>query len=69
MSLWVQKYLALSPRTRIIGGVAIMAYASTALFLSDKAEEKFGMVPTPEDMEKLRGAIPRIRTVGKDEVP
>jgi hypothetical protein len=46
-----------------------MGYAATALFLSDKAEEKFGLSPKPEDREKLRQAIPKIRTVEKDEVP
>lgn len=63
------KYLSLSPRTRIIAGIAIMSYAATGLFLSDKAEEKFGLVPTEEDKEKLRQAIPKIRTVDRDEVP
>jgi hypothetical protein len=63
------KYLALSPRTRIIAGVGIMTYAATALYLSDKAEEKFGLVPTPEDKEKLHHAIPKIRAVDRDEVP
>jgi hypothetical protein len=46
-----------------------MAYAATGLFLSDKAEEKFGLSPTPEDHAKLRQAIPKIRTVDRDEVP
>jgi hypothetical protein len=45
-----------------------MGYAGTALYLSDKAEEKFGLVPKPEDKEKLRQAIPKIRTVEKDEM-
>jgi hypothetical protein len=45
-----------------------MGYAATALFLSDKAEEKFGLTPTPEDKEKLRQALPKIRTVEKDEL-
>jgi hypothetical protein len=45
-----------------------MGYAATGLFLSDKAEEKFGLTPTPEDHERLRQAIPKIRTVEKDEL-
>lgn len=63
------KYLALSPKTRIIAGIAIMSYAGFGILLSNRAEEKFGLVPTEEDKQKLRQAIPRIRTVERDEVP
>lgn len=40
-----------------------MAYAGFGLLVSDKMEQKFGMVPNEEDKEALRGAIPRIRSV------
>lgn len=43
-----------------------MAYATFGLFLSDKAEETFGMVPTEQDREQLREVLPKIRTVDKD---
>jgi hypothetical protein len=42
-----------------------MAYAGLGLFLSDKAEEKFGLTPTEKDKEELRNALPKITTVEK----
>lgn len=42
-----------------------MAYAGLGMFLSDKAEEKFGLVPTEQDREDLRNAIPKITTIDK----
>ena len=42
-----------------------MAYAGVGLFLSDKAEEKFGLTPTEKDREELRNALPKITTVDK----
>ena len=44
-----------------------MAYASAGLFLSDKAEERFGMVPSAKEKEELDRAIPKIRFVDKDK--
>jgi hypothetical protein len=44
-----------------------MGYAIAGLYLSDTAEEKFGMKATDEDREKLREMIPKIHTVDKDE--
>jgi hypothetical protein len=41
-------------------GVGIVAYAGLGLFLSDKAEEKFGLVPTEKDKEELKKAMPKI---------
>lgn len=46
-------------------GVSIMAYAGFGMFVSDKAEEQLGFVPTEKDKEDLRKAIPRITTVDK----
>lgn len=43
-----------------------MAYAAGALYLSDKAEETFGLKATEEDKEKLRQALPTITTVERD---
>jgi hypothetical protein len=44
-----------------------MAYAGAGMFLSDKAEEKFGFVPTEKDKEDLRGSIPKIRTIEREK--
>ena len=46
-----------------------MAYAVAGLYLSDTAEEKFGMKATDEDKAKLREMIPKIHAVDKDESP
>jgi hypothetical protein len=61
------KYTALPAKTRLIAGIGVMVYAGAALYLSDKAEEKFGLLATEEDKEKLRKALPRITTVDRDE--
>ena len=42
-----------------------MAYAGVGMFLSDKAEEKLGFVPTEKDKEDLRNAIPKITVVDR----
>ena len=38
-----------------------MGYASLGLLLSDKAEEKLGLVPTEKDKDDLRRMVPKIR--------
>jgi hypothetical protein len=48
-------------------GVGVMAYAGAGLFLSDKAEEKFGLTPTDKDLEELKGALPKITTVDRKD--
>lgn len=57
LSRW---YKGIAPKTRIIIGVGIVAYAGLGLFLSDKAEERFGLVPTEKDKEDLQKAMPKI---------
>ncbi|KAF2035309.1 hypothetical protein EK21DRAFT_107429 [Setomelanomma holmii] len=64
MAVW-QWYKGITPKTRLAIGVGIMAYAGIGLYLSDKAEEKFGLVPTEKDKEELRNALPKITTVEK----
>ena len=44
-------------------GAGIMTYAVAGLYLSDKAEEKLGLVPTERDKEELRDALPKIVAV------
>lgn len=44
-----------------------MAYAGFGMFMSDRVEEKFGLVPTEQDKEELKRAMPRIITVDKDK--
>lgn len=44
-----------------------MGYAVLGLFLSDKAEEKFGFTPTEQDKQKLREAVPKIHMVEREK--
>ena len=62
-----RKYRRIAPKTRILLGVGVMAYASIALVLSDKAEEKFGLVPSEKDKEELEKVIPKIIPFDKRE--
>ena len=62
-----RKYLALTPRTRIIIGLGVMAYAGFALYLSDHAEDKFNLKATEEEKKKLNEMIPKIRIIDRPE--
>jgi len=66
MSLW-HSYRSLSPRTRLIIGGGIMAYAGFGLLVSDKAEQILGFTPTEEDKRKLQEVLPKVHLVGKDK--
>ncbi|KAH9829072.1 hypothetical protein Tdes44962_MAKER09186 [Teratosphaeria destructans] len=66
MSLWTS-YRNLSPRTRLILGGGVMAYAVFGLFVSDKAEAALGFTPTEQDRQRLKEAMPRISVVDKDK--
>jgi hypothetical protein len=50
-------------------GCGFMAWSFIGLALSDAAEKKFGLEPSPEETEKLKRAIPRITAVDRDERP
>jgi hypothetical protein len=60
-------YTNLAPKTRLGVGVAIIAWGCAGLYLSDKAEEKFGYTPTEEDKSALRDMAPKITTVEKNQ--
>ena len=49
----------------MIIGAGIMAYAGAGIYLSDKAEEKFGLTPTEQDLKDLREALPKISTIDR----
>jgi len=66
MSLW-QSYRNISQRTRLLIGGGIMAYAVFGLFVSDRAEQALGLVPTEEDKQRLKGSLPRIHTVEREK--
>ncbi|KAH6895458.1 hypothetical protein B0T10DRAFT_477976 [Thelonectria olida] len=56
----------LSPKTRAGVGLAVIAWGTAGLYLSDRAEQKFGYTPTEEDKAKLDAYTPRIITVDKE---
>ncbi|EME38342.1 hypothetical protein DOTSEDRAFT_29401 [Dothistroma septosporum NZE10] len=62
-----KSYRNITPRTRVIIGAGIMAYAAAGLFLSDKAEQSFGFTPTEEDKKKLRDAVPTVHMVEREQ--
>ncbi|CAG5143954.1 uncharacterized protein ALTATR162_LOCUS1453 [Alternaria atra] len=64
MAVW-QWFKGIPPKTRMIIGVGVMAYAGAGLYISDKAEEKFGLTPTEKDREELRDVLPKVSTVEK----
>jgi len=49
----------------MIIGAGVMAYAGAGLYISDKAEEKFGLTPTEKDRKQLQDVIPKISTIEK----
>lgn len=61
-----RSYRNLSPRTRLMLGGGVMAYAVFGLFISDRAEEAFGFTPTEEDKKRLREAVPKIHIIEKE---
>ncbi|KAK4917423.1 hypothetical protein LTR17_027070 [Elasticomyces elasticus] len=64
MPLW-DSYRALPMTTKLLIGGGIMAYATFGLMASDVAEEKLGLVPTEEDKQRLKEAIPKIHAVDR----
>lgn len=48
-------------------GLGIIGYSGVGILLSNGAERHFGMVPTEEDRERLRKAIPKITTADRNQ--
>ncbi|KAI9372106.1 hypothetical protein BJX61DRAFT_543056 [Aspergillus egyptiacus] len=66
MSLW-SSYKSLSPKTRALFGVGVMAWAAIGLWTSPQVEQAMGMVPTEEERAELdRKLAIRISRVDKD---
>ncbi|OAG01314.1 uncharacterized protein CC84DRAFT_1053579, partial [Paraphaeosphaeria sporulosa] len=58
-------YKGIPTRTRMLVGVGVMGYAAAAMFVTDRLEEKMGLVPTEKDKEELNRAIPKITVVDR----
>ncbi|GJP90432.1 hypothetical protein CBS63078_3309 [Aspergillus niger] len=66
MSFW-SSYRSLSPKTRALFGIGVMAWASIGLWVSPQVENAMGMAPTKEEQEELdRKLAVRISRVEKD---
>ncbi|KAL4927655.1 uncharacterized protein BDV17DRAFT_292395 [Aspergillus undulatus] len=52
MSLW-SSYKSLTPKTRAIFGLGVMAWASIGLWAQPQVEQAMGMVPTAEEQAEL----------------
>ena len=63
----IRSYRGLSPKTRMLIGGGIMAYAMFGLTLSDKAEEAFGFTPSEKDKTDLRNSVPKVHMVGREK--
>lgn len=59
MPLW-RTYTALQPRTRIILGLSIIAYASIVMYATDQVSPSLGFEATEKDREELRRYVPRV---------
>ncbi|EEP77301.1 predicted protein [Uncinocarpus reesii 1704] len=65
MSLW-KSYRNLSPRTRLVFGFGLMAYAAFGLWAEPRVEKTLGMLPTEAEKAELDKNISvRIRAVEK----
>ncbi|KAG5939275.1 hypothetical protein E4U59_003244 [Claviceps monticola] len=66
----LKAYKNLSPKTRLYFGIGVMAWGTIGLYLSDKAEEKYGFTPSEEDKEALWKFVPKVTVVertGKEQ--
>lgn len=46
-------------------GLGVIAYSGLGIWVSNGAEKHFGMVPSEEEKERLKRAIPKITTVDR----
>ncbi|KAA8650513.1 hypothetical protein EYZ11_003297 [Aspergillus tanneri] len=66
MSFW-SSYRSLTPKTRALFGVGMMAWASIGLWLSPQVESAMGMVPTKEEQEDMERKLAfKVSRVDKD---
>lgn len=61
-------FSSMKPRTQIYIGAGLITYGLAGSYLTNKAEVAFDMVPTEEDNERLKNALPTIRTLDREEM-
>ncbi|RDW90665.1 uncharacterized protein DSM5745_02440 [Aspergillus mulundensis] len=60
-------YKALSPKTRAVFGLGVIAWASVGLWTSSEVEQAMGMVPTEQEKAELdRKLAIRVSRVERD---
>lgn len=57
----------LSLNLRLGVGLGVIAWGLAGLYLSDRAEEKFGLTPSDQDKEQLRKWTPRVVAVDRPD--
>lgn len=63
-----RSYLALSPRTRVLLGVGVMAWSGIGLYISDNYEKKLANEAAEAERKRLRESLPvKISVVERDE--
>lgn len=60
-----RSYRGLSSKGRLGLGVGLLAWGVIGLYLSDRAEEKFGYKPTEQDNDELEKYTPKIHVIDK----
>ncbi|KAJ9302300.1 hypothetical protein DTO271G3_1166 [Paecilomyces variotii] len=65
MSFW-SSYRALTPKTRLVFGLGLMAWASIGMWASPEVENALGLAPTEKDQEELERKLSvRVASVEK----
>ncbi|KAH9868842.1 hypothetical protein J1614_007917 [Plenodomus biglobosus] len=64
MVVW-RWFRGLQPKTRMILGAGIMAYAGAGLYLSDRVEEALRLTSNEKEQEELWNSLPKITVVEK----
>lgn len=66
MSLW-RAYQGLSSKARLGVGVGLLGWGVIGLYMSDRAEERFGYSPSDQDKAALEMLKPKIHVVDRDQ--
>ncbi|KAF3923147.1 hypothetical protein ABW20_dc0108106 [Dactylellina cionopaga] len=56
-------FTSLSQTSRFALGGGLIAYGLAGSYLTDRAEETFGLTPTEQDKKKLKDLIPTVSVV------
>jgi hypothetical protein len=51
----------------LFAGGAIMAWAAVGLYTSDTVEQSLGLVPSEQDRNELREAVPKLHVIEREK--